>query len=295
MDPDDRGNGRSSERSEDIRRDEDAAAPPAKKARLVGKRSGAHRFAGILPEVAQIEDEIISLRRCFHAHPELGLEEHWTHAKVKEVFESFLPQKRASVHIETRWNIGGGTGAIVKATFGDVQDGEGEPRVLFRADMDGLPVEEDTSDGRQYGSTQPQKMHACGHDGHMAMLLGAMKVLLTTDVAEKLRGTIDFCFQPAEEGLGGAKKMIADGVLDGVDAVYGCHLWNWHRVGDVGVGAGPIMAASDRFEVDVIGKGGHASMPHGTVDSIVTASNLIVSMQTIVSVTPIQEMRAYAE
>ena len=124
-------------------------------------------------------------------------------------------------------------------------------------------------------------MHACGHDGHTAMLLGVADVL--SKIAEKLNGSVKFFFQPAEEGAGGARYMIADGALEGVNEVYGIHLWNYQEYGTVGVKSGPIMAAADIFEIIIHGKGGHGAAPQGTKDAVVIAAHLIQALQTIVS------------
>ncbi|RMZ48805.1 amidohydrolase [Candidatus Marinimicrobia bacterium PRS2] len=124
-------------------------------------------------------------------------------------------------------------------------------------------------------------MHACGHDGHTAMLLGAAEAL--SQKTDKLNGTVKFIFQPAEEGQGGARYMIEDGALNGVDEVYGIHLWNYQEYGTVGVKSGPILAAADLFEITVHGKGGHGAAPQGTKDAVVIASNLVQTLQTIVS------------
>lgn len=191
----------------------------------------------------------------------------------------------------------------------------------LRADMDALPITETT--GLPFSSRNEGVMHACGHDGHMAELLCAAKVMAGMRDRIKVRiaaqagsagvgcarrvcdshpapawasfggraqGSVKFLFQPAEEGLGGAREMIKDGCLDGVDAVYGCHLWTYDDVGVVGVQSGPVMAASDRFEITVRGAGGHGAAPQGTVDAVVAASQLVVALQSVVArnVNPLQ-------
>lgn len=219
----------------------------------------------ILPEVTVIKDEIIADRRDFHKHPELGFEEHRT-AKV-------IADKLNSYGIEVRTGIGK-TGVI-----GDLYSKRGGKTIALRADMDALSIRE-TNDV-SYRSQNNGVMHACGHDGHMAMLLGAAKIL--SQSKDRFSGNIRFIFQPAEEEEGGARYMIADGCLENVDEIYGMHLWNFQPHGKIGVKPGPVMAAADIFDIIVKGIGGHGAVPQGTVDAIVTASNLIMSLQTIVS------------
>ena len=219
----------------------------------------------ILPEVLAIKNEIIANRRDFHKHPELGFKEYHT-AKV-------IADKLKSYGIEVRTGIGE-TGII-----GDLHGKGSGKTIALRADMDALPVQE-TSDV-SYKSQNNGVMHACGHDGHMAMLLGAAKIL--SQKRDLFKGDIRFIFQPAEEGKGGARYMIADGCLDGVDEIYGMHLWNYQPYGEIGVKSGAVMAAADIFDITVKGIGGHGAAPQGTVDAIVAASNLIMNLQTIVS------------
>ena len=145
--------------------------------------------------------------------------------------------------------------------------------------MDALPIEE--TSGLDFSSKNKGVMHACGHDGHMAMLLGAAKIL--SENRNKYNGTVRFIFQPAEEGLGGARYMIDDGCLNGVDEIYGIHVWNYQPVGEVGIKDGPVLAAADMFEIKVRGIGGHGAAPQGTVDTIVVSSHLVQALQTIVS------------
>lgn len=206
-----------------------------------------------------------TLRRDFHRHPELGLEEHRTQRVVTERLESFgLAPRRL-----------GGTGVV--ATLDSGRSGR---TLMLRADMDALPVTEET--GAPYASTIPGLMHACGHDGHMAVLLTAARQLVEQGLES---GTVHFAFQPGEEGFRGAQKMIDDGVLDDprVDAAFGLHLWRDLHVGQIGVIDGPCMAAVDTFEITLTGVGGHAAMPQYAVDPVVMAAHVITALQSIVS------------
>ena len=219
----------------------------------------------IRSEIHAIKDIIVSTRRDIHQHPELAFDEHRTSKLVAERLESF--------GIEIQTGVGK-TGVV--GTLKGKNDGK---TIAFRADMDALPIQE-TSD-ISYKSINTGIMHACGHDGHTAMLLGTAEVL--SKQADKLNGTLKFFFQPAEEGQGGARFMIDDGALEGVDEVYGIHLWNYQKYGTIGVKSGPIMAAADIFEITVHGKGGHGAAPQGTKDAVLIAAHLIQTLQTIVS------------
>ena len=219
----------------------------------------------IRSEIHAIKDIIVSTRRDIHQHPELAFDEHRTSKLVAERLESF--------GIEIQTGVGK-TGVV--GTLKGKNDGK---TIAFRADMDALPIQE-TSD-IAYKSINAGIMHACGHDGHTAMLLGTAEVL--SKKADKLNGTLKFFFQPAEEGQGGARFMIDDGALEGVDEVYGIHLWNYQKYGTIGVKSGPIMAAADIFEITVHGKGGHGAAPQGTKDAVLIAAHLIQTLQTIVS------------
>jgi len=217
------------------------------------------------PEIQQLEKEIIALRRDFHRHPELGFEVQRTAGVVTDQL------KVLSFDVQTGVGRTGVVGEIVGATPG--------PCIALRADMDALPIQE--MNNVPYRSEIPGVMHACGHDGHTAMLLGVARVLASW--REKLQGRIRLIFQPAEEGEAGATAMIADGCLEGVDEIYGIHLWNYQPYGEVGVKEGPILAAADMFEVVIQGTGGHGAAPQGTVDAIVVAAEIISTLQTIVS------------
>ena len=219
----------------------------------------------IHPLIQSIKDEIIRNRRYFHTYPELSFKE----VNTSNVIENKLRDMGIS-------NISriAKTGLVA-----DIIGIERGKNIALRADMDALPIQE-TSDVK-YKSKNDGVMHACGHDGHMAMLLAAAKSI--NKIKEKIKGTVRLIFQPAEEGLAGAKYMINEGALDNIDEIYGIHLWNYQKIGEIGVKEGPIMAAADMFEISVYGKGGHGATPHGTVDTVVVASNLINALQTIVS------------
>ncbi len=219
----------------------------------------------ILNIVKPISDEIISTRRDFHMYPELGFEEHRT-AKI-------IAKKLSSYGLNVYKGVGK-TGVV-----GILNPHHSGKTIALRADMDALPIQE-VSD-KKYCSKNKGIMHACGHDGHMAMLLGAAKIL--SEQSKKINGTIKFIFQPAEEGFGGAQYMIKDGVLNDVNEIYGAHLWNYQSCGTIGIKSGPVMAAADLFEIKIHGKGGHGATPHGTVDAIVVSSHVIQALQTIVS------------
>jgi amidohydrolase len=214
-----------------------------------------------------VVSDVIALRRDLHMHPELGFEEVRTAGIVAE--------RLRRLGYEVRTGIGQ-TGVV-----GILRAGRPGRTILLRADMDGLPVQEES--GVAFASVEPGKMHACGHDGHVAVLLGAAQMI--SERKDALAGTIVLCFQPAEEGKGGAKAMIDDGVLDDphVDRVYGLHLLSQAPAGMVKVRPGPVMASSDSIEITVRGKGGHGAAPHETIDPIVTAAHFITQLQTVVS------------
>jgi len=218
----------------------------------------------IRSEIKSIEKNIIDWRRDFHQYPELGFDEHRTSKIIGEALKE--------MGLAPKMNVGK-TGVIADLTFGD------GPTIALRADMDALPMQE--TSGLDFSSKHDGVMHACGHDGHMAMLLGAAKVL--TQNGNSFNGTVRFIFQPAEEGAGGARYMIEDGCLDGVDEIYGIHVWNYQPVGEVGITDGPVLAAADMFEINIKGIGGHGAAPQGTVDAVVVASHLVQALQTIVS------------
>lgn len=219
----------------------------------------------LTPSLDGIHAEAVALRRRIHANPETAFEEVATAGLVAE--------RMKARGLETRTRLGKTGVAAVLDT------GRRGPTVLLRADLDALPLEEKT--GLPFAATNG-RMHACGHDGHVAALDAAADLLLLSPPS---RGRVVFAFQPAEEGAGGAEAMIRDGVLDDppVDGAFGVHLWTALALGSVGVGSGPMMAAVDEFRIDVTGPGGHAASPHETRDPIVAAAAVVQALQTIVS------------
>lgn len=203
------------------------------------------------------------IRRTLHEYPELGFEEFRTAQLIADKLNELSISYRAGV---------AQTGII--ACLGP-ENGVGT--IALRADMDALPIEEKT--GLPFASKRTGLMHACGHDGHVAMLLGAAALLKE----KKLPGRIILLFQPAEEGEGGAKSMIAEGALQGVDAIFSGHIDRHYRVGEIAIEPGLICAYTDTFRIIINGKGGHAAKPHETVDCLVVASLLVMSIQTLVS------------
>ena len=214
-----------------------------------------------LAEFKKYEDEVIRLRRDFHKHPELGFEENRTSGIVRDYLND--------LGIETR--VMAKTGVV-----GEINN-EGNKRIAIRADMDALPINEEND--VPYRSIYPGKMHACGHDAHTAMLLVTAKILSQME----FEGNIRFIFQPAEEGLNGARKMVEEGAIDGVDSIFGLHVWANLPSGNIAISPGPVLANVDLFRVVIKGKGGHGASPHETVDPIVASSYIISSLQSIVS------------
>jgi amidohydrolase len=210
---------------------------------------------------------LVQDRRDFHRHPEMGFNEHRT--------SKIVAQRLMSLGMEVQTRVGQ-TG-VVGLLEGDLPG----PIVLLRFDMDALPLTEDT--GLEFSSTNPGVMHACGHDGHMSMGLGIARIMAR--YRHKIAGTLKFVFQPAEEGLGGAFAMIADGVLEKPrpDVAFAMHLWNKIPLGQAWVTDGPAMSASSRFELTITGRGGHGASPHETVDPILASAHVISALQSIVS------------
>lgn len=218
-------------------------------------------------EANAMRDELVARRRDFHMHPETAFEEYRTANIVAEELN------KLGLEVQT----GIGKTGVVGVLEGDKEG----PTVLVRADMDALPILE--ANETDYVSTVAGKMHACGHDGHTTIALGVAK--LFSQHRDKLSGRIKFVFQPAEEIGAGAKAMVDDGVLHNPrpDVSMGLHLWNTSPVGEINVKSGPVMAGISRFEIEISGKGGHGAMPHETIDPIICAAQMILSLQTIVS------------
>lgn len=220
--------------------------------------------------------EIVALRREFHQHPELGFQEHRTADRLAELLAGVEGLEVTRGVAET------GLVALLRG-------GKPGPTLLVRADMDGLPIHE--LNESEYRSQHHGVMHACGHDAHMAMQMGAVKLLAARRA--ELAGNVKFVFQPAEEGPGGAKPMIDAGVMENphVDAAIGYHIWNNLPVGQIGITEGPCMANTDVFHMEIHGRGGHGAMPHLSVDSVVVAAHVITALQSIVSrnVSPLEQ------
>lgn len=207
------------------------------------------------------------LRRDFHRNPELGFKEFRT--------AGIVARELGQLGLEV---ISGVAQTGVVALLEGKHPG---PVILLRFDMDALPIQEET--GAEYASNQPGVMHACGHDGHVAVGLTVARML--SNAREQIHGTVKLVFQPAEEGLGGAEQMVEAGVLENpkVDHTLALHIWNERPVGWVGITNGPLMAGAEMFRVRLEGKGGHGALPHQAVDPLVASAQIVTSLQTIVS------------
>jgi hippurate hydrolase len=223
----------------------------------------------VINRVADLADEVTEWRRDMHAHPELLYEVHRTAALVADKLRAFGCDEVVT---------GIGRTGVVGVIKG--RRGGGGKVIGLRADMDALPIEEATN--APYKSQNPGLMHACGHDGHTAMLLGAAKYLAET---RNFDGTAVMIFQPAEEGGGGGKAMVEDGLITrfGIQEVYGLHNWPGHPVGAFAIRPGPVMAAADRFTITIEGRGGHAAHPNKCIDTLLVASQVVVALQSITS------------
>lgn len=217
---------------------------------------------------------VTEIRHDLHAHPELGYDEQRTSGVVQ--------RELTAAGVQFVSGLAGGTGVLgyLPATT----DPGSAPTVALRADMDALPIEENT--GKSYASTVPGKMHACGHDGHTSILIGTARELARTP---ERPNNVLLVFQPAEEGGAGGRRMCEDGVLAGkvlgkpVDMIFGLHGFPHMKVGQMGTRTGPLLAAADWFTIDVRGKGGHAAMPHLGIDPIIVASHIVTALQSIAS------------
>jgi hippurate hydrolase len=220
----------------------------------------------LIPEIAQQRSSLEALRRDLHAHPEL-------------CFNEFRTADRVAAKL-TEWGIPIHRGLGRTGVVGIVKNGTSRRAIGLRADMDALPMQE--ANTFAHASTHPGKMHGCGHDGHTAMLLAAAQYLATH---RHFDGTVYLIFQPAEEGGGGAREMIQDGLFDKfpMDAVFGMHNWPGMVLGQFAVSPGPVMASSNEFKITVHGKGGHAAMPHNALDPVPVACQLVQAFQTIIS------------
>lgn len=225
------------------------------------------------------QDDIVSLRRDFHANPELGFEEVRT--------SQIIAERLHALGLEVQTGIGvTGVVAVLRGAKSTTENPGAT--VLVRADMDALPVDE--KNDWSWKSSTRNKMHACGHDFHVATALTVARLLASK--RDELAGTIKFMFQPAEEGLGGAQSMIDDGLLNDPkpDFCLALHVWSDLEVGKIAVKAGPVMACADQFKAKIIGKGGHGAIPQQTVDPIVVAAQIVLALQTTVSrnINPLQ-------
>lgn len=223
----------------------------------------------IKEEGKQIAEQLILIRRDIHMHPELGLEEKRTAKKVADILRELEIQVQE--------------GLCQTGVVGLLKGRHPGPTIALRADMDALQLEEEND--VPYRSTIPGKMHACAHDGHVAILLGVAMILST--IKEHLHGQVKFVFQPAEElgPTGGAQFLIEEGVLEGpvVDAMVGYHIFPHLPMGTISLKYGLMMAASDKFKINIQGKGGHPGLPHETIDAIVVGGQIITALQSIVS------------
>jgi amidohydrolase len=221
--------------------------------------------AAAIPQ--KLRAEVIATRRHLHMHPELGFEE----LETSKLIQQRLRDLGYDVH----------AGIATTGVVGIMRGTKPGRTIMLRADMDALPLSEENA--HEFRSRAAGKMHACGHDGHVAILLGA--AALIADRKDELAGTVCLLFQPAEEGKGGAKKMVDEGVIErfGIERAYGLHLSSKYPVGTLGFREGPFYASSDSLEIEINGRGGHGAAPHETVDPILSAANFITSVQQVVS------------
>ncbi|GGB89743.1 hippurate hydrolase [Novosphingobium endophyticum] len=229
--------------------------------------------SALIAQAADLSERIVALRRAIHAEPELGLHTPRTRDKIRA----------ALAHLPLEWREGPSTTGLVATLKGGAGPGRA---VLLRGDMDALPMPEET--GLDFASTIPGVMHACGHDAHVAMLAGAAEILAPQ--ADSLEGEVRFMFQPGEEGYHGARFMLEDGLLGGEgfdrplpDAAFALHVMPNAPHGLIGGRTGPLLAAADQIEITVTGRGGHASMPHDTLDPVPVACEIVMAIQAMVA------------
>lgn len=221
-------------------------------------------------QIERVLPEVIRLRHHLHQNPELSYQEKETSRLVAQTLRR-LPLD------EVREGVGGL--GVIGSLRGTAEEAANGPTFALRADMDALPIQEENM--VPYRSCRDGVMHACGHDGHTATLLGTAMVL--SALRPLLRGTVRFIFQPAEEVAGGAERMCADGAMEGVDAIAALHGWPGLEVGQIGVRSGPMMASADTFDIVIEGQGAHAAMPHSAVDPIVIGAQVTLALQTLAS------------
>ncbi|MHB8719003.1 MAG: M20 metallopeptidase family protein [Candidatus Dormibacteria bacterium] len=223
--------------------------------------------AAVTAAIEAVREDVVATRRDLHRHPELSHREERT--------AQLAADRSAALGCSVRTGVGGSTGVVA-----DLRGSGDGPLVMLRADMDALPITE-RGERRPATSETPGVMHACGHDGHVAMALGAAAALAT--LRDRWRGTVRLCFQPAEEIADGARSMIADGATTDVDRIFGIHLWSPLPTGTVAAKDGPIFGSADEFALTIRGRGGHGGMPHLSVDPVVAAAHVIMALQSIVS------------
>ena len=231
-------------------------------------RMGDAAAGGVVEGVEPVLAQVVEWRRHLHRHPELSFAERETAAFIAETLEGFgdgLDIRRPAEN----------------SVIARLDTGRPGPVVALRADIDALPIEEES--GVDFASENPGAMHACGHDGHTAMLLGAARLL--AGARERLPGgEVRFLFQPAEEITpGGARDLVAAGAVEGADLIYGCHLWTPLELGKVAAVSGPFMAAADFFTLAITGRGGHAGLPHAADDTIAIAAQVVTNLQHVVA------------
>jgi amidohydrolase len=227
--------------------------------------AGMGKYEKVLKRAEEMKETLVQLRRDFHQHPEVGLRTFGTGSKI----EKFLKE----LGLETGMLV---NGAGVRGVLRGKVSGKA---FALRADIDALPLQEENE--IPYKSLIPGVMHGCGHDAHTAMLLGAAAIL--SELKNELEGNVVFLFQPGEETGEGAKAMVEEGALEGVDAIFGVHVSTTFDSGTLGYRSGPLMAAGDFFDVKITGKGGHGALPHEAIDPIVISANAINALQTIIS------------